>query len=179
MKCAKRSGKFVDGSIGRLLQRQVDRNLRVQARELMVTAQIVEKHLRLTHDGALLALNAAIEKAKEMDVPQCISIVDDGGNLLAFVRMDGARFLSIQSSLNKAVTAASLRRPTGRQDPKHEIKLAVTTGGRNINLLGGVPVIVESRCIGAIGVGSGTGEQDEEVALAAVASIPGAICEFP
>ena len=46
--------------------------------------------LKLTHEGALKALNAAIAKAQEIGVPQNITIVDDGGNLLAFVRMDGA-----------------------------------------------------------------------------------------
>ena len=48
---------------------------------------------RLTHAGALIALNAAVAKAEAMGVPQNISIVDEGGNLLAFVRMDGAKLI--------------------------------------------------------------------------------------
>jgi len=55
-------------------------------------------HLKLTHEGALKILRAAIEKAREMKQPQCITITDDGGHLLAFVRMDGAKVLSIDSS---------------------------------------------------------------------------------
>ena len=43
--------------------------------------------LKLTHEGALKALTAAIAKAQEIGVPQNITIVDDGGNMLAFVRM--------------------------------------------------------------------------------------------
>ncbi len=70
--------------------------------------------LKLTHDGALKALAGAIAKAEELNAPQNISIVDDGGNLLAFVRMDGAKLLSRETSMSKAITAASHRQPTSR-----------------------------------------------------------------
>src|SRR5204863_110492 len=77
------------------------------------TMSAVAKHLRLTHHGAIRLVQAAIAKAEAMGVPQCIAVVDDGGHLLAFGRMDGAKFLSIDSSTRKAVTAASSRAPTG------------------------------------------------------------------
>ena len=64
-------------------------------------------HSKLTHGGALKLLQAAIAKAQQMGVPQCIAVVDDGGNMLAFVRMDGSRVLSIDSSTRKAMTAAT------------------------------------------------------------------------
>jgi glc operon protein GlcG len=131
-------------------------------------------HLKLTHDGALKMLRAAVAKALEMKQPQCISITDDGGHLLAFVRMDGAKVLSIDSSLKKAMTAASSRVPTGQAHASVETKLALATRGKLTNLLGGVPIVVEGHVIGAIGVGSGTGEQDLEVAKAALAALPGA-----
>ena len=131
-------------------------------------------HLKLTHDGALKMLRAAVAKALEMKQPQCISITDDGGHLLAFVRMDGAKVLSIDSSLKKAMTAASSRVPTGQTHASVETKLALATRGKLTNLLGGVPIVVEGHVIGAIGVGSGTGEQDLEVAKAALAALPGA-----
>lgn len=131
-------------------------------------------HLKLTHGGVLKMLHAGIEKALEMKQPQCITIVDDGGHLLAFVRMDGARVLSIDSSRKKAMTAASSRVPSGGISPENEIKLALATDGKTTNLLGGVPVVVDGHVIGAVGVGSGTGEQDLEVAKAAIAALPGA-----
>ena len=56
---------------------------------------------RLTHEGALRVLRAGIEKAREMGVPQCIAVTDAAGRLLAFVRMDGAKFLSIRTSIRK------------------------------------------------------------------------------
>jgi uncharacterized protein GlcG (DUF336 family) len=131
-------------------------------------------HLKLTHEGALKMLRAGIEKAAAMKQPQCISIVDDGGHLLAFVRMDGAKVLSIDSSKKKAMTAASSRAPSGGTHAANEIKLALATDGKLTNLLGGVPVVVNGHVIGAVGVGSGTGEQDLEVAKAAIAALPDA-----
>ena len=131
-------------------------------------------HLKLTHEGALKMLGAGVAKALEMKQPQCISVTDDGGHLLAFVRMDGAKVLSIDSSLKKAMTAASSRVPSGQAHASVETKLGLATRGKLTNLLGGVPIVVDGHVIGAIGVGSGTGEQDLEVAKAAIAALPGA-----
>jgi len=128
-------------------------------------------HSKLTHAGALKLIEAGIAKAQAMGQPQCIAVVDDGGNMLAFVRMDGAKFLSATSALNKARTAASTRAPTGNAHAEVEVKLAIATDGGFTNLKGGVPVILNGHCVGAIGVGSGTGEQDAEVARAALAAI--------
>ncbi|HEX9463841.1 MAG TPA: heme-binding protein [Alphaproteobacteria bacterium] len=131
-------------------------------------------HLRLTCAGAQKILSAAMAKAAAMKIPQCISVVDDGGNLLAFARMDGARVLSIDSSNAKARTAASSRLPTGQIDDTLGIKLAVAAQGRFLNLPGGLPIVVDGHVIGGIGVGSGTGEQDTEVAKAGIAALAGA-----
>ena len=130
--------------------------------------------LKLTSEGAMKLLNAAMAKAKEMGVPQCISVVDRGGHLLAFARMDGAFTQSIDTSLMKAMTAASYGIPTGDIAAGIDLKLAIATRGKRINLPGGLPVIVDGHVIGGIGVGSGTGEQDRQVANAALAALPGA-----
>jgi glc operon protein GlcG len=132
------------------------------------------RHLKLTHQGALQLLNAALEKAAAMKQPQCIAVVDDGCNLLAFIRMDGAKVLSEKSSIHKAMTAASSRVPTGNTPADVEAKLALATGGMVTNLKGGLPIIVDGQLIGGIGVGSGTGEQDREVANHALGDFPGA-----
>jgi len=76
---------------------------------------------KLTHAGALKMLNAGIAKALEMKQPQCITITDDGGHLMAFVRMDGAKVLSIDSSRKKAMSAASARAPSGQAHAAVEI----------------------------------------------------------
>ena len=68
---------------------------------------------KLTFEGAQKLLAAAIAKAQEMNVPQCICIVDAGGHLLTMARMDGAFALSIETALRKAQTAAAYGMPTG------------------------------------------------------------------
>lgn len=128
----------------------------------------------LSYDGAQRMLAAAIAKAAEMNVPQCISVVDAGGHLLAFARMDGAFAMSFDTSLMKAKTAASYGEPTGNIIAGVDIKLAIATRGKRINLPGGLPVVIDGRVVGAVGVGSGTGEQDREVAAAALKAIPAA-----
>jgi|SRR5437016_12972664 glc operon protein GlcG len=130
--------------------------------------------LKLTLAGAMKLLQAAIAKAAEIGVPECISIVDPGGHLLAFARMDGAFVQSIDSSLMKAMTAASYGEPTGNIAAGIDLKLAIATQGKRINLPGGLPIIVDGHVIGGIGVGSGTGEQDRIVAEAALGALPGA-----
>lgn len=134
----------------------------------------VAKHLRLTQAGAMTMIEAGVKKAVTMGKPQCIAVVDEGGNLLAFTRMDGAKILSIESSIRKAATAASSRGPTGGIQGDLEFRLAHATSGRLVNLKGGLPVTVEGVTIGGIGVGSQTGEEDLEVAKAGVAAIEGA-----
>jgi glc operon protein GlcG len=130
--------------------------------------------MKLTFEGAQKLLSAAIAKAKEMNQPQCICVVDSGGHLLTMGRMDGAFAMSIETALRKAKTAAAYGIPTGGITPALELKLAIGTDGQRVNLFGGLPVIVDGHVIGAIGVGSGTGEQDREVAAAALGAIAGA-----
>ena len=136
----------------------------------VVTAktETVARHLRLTCEGATRVVAAGMEKAAQMGKPQCIAVVDDGGNLLAFSRMDGAKILSIESAIRKATTAASSRGPTGGIQGELEFRLAHATSGRLVNLKGGLPIIVEGITIGGIGVGSQTGEEDLEVAKSAL-----------
>lgn len=133
----------------------------------------VKPSIRLTYEGARVALAAAVAKAEEIGVPQCIAIVDEGGRLMAFARMDGAKFISITTSQTKAGTSASHRMPTSKFNPNDETRLAFASQSQLTNLKGGLPIIIDGVCVGAVGVGSGTGEQDLEVARAAVAALGG------
>jgi uncharacterized protein GlcG (DUF336 family) len=89
--------------------------------------------------------------------------------------MDGAKVLSSDSSIRKAITAASSRGETGGVAAENELKLAIVTQGKLVNLKGGVPIVIDGHLVGAIGVGSGTGEQDLEVARAGRAALKGAV----
>lgn len=125
----------------------------------------------LTHKGVMAALQAAIAKAEEMGVPQDIVIVDASGETLAKFRMDGAKFTSMHTATSKAVTAASINAPTGAMTPEIGMTLGIATQGRVTYLKGGLPIRFGGLLAGAIGVGSGTGDQDVEVGRAALAAI--------
>ena len=134
---------------------------------------------KLSDAGVMNALQASIARARKLEAPVTISICDVGGGLLAAYRMEGSFLLSVESSLNKAVTAAAIRKLTGDFDDTIAIKLGLATNGRQANgLKGGVPIIVEGHCIGGIGAGSATGDQDREIAMAGLAAIDGARTEF-
>src|SRR3954464_16015956 len=96
--------------------------------------------LKLTIDGAMKLLSAAVAKARDMGVPQCICIVDTGGHLLTLARLDGAFALSVDTALRKAQTAAAYGIRTGDIAAGIDIKLAIATEGRPVNLPGGMPV---------------------------------------
>ncbi|MEK9833214.1 MAG: heme-binding protein [Rhodospirillaceae bacterium] len=131
-------------------------------------------HAKLTNVGARRIIRAAAAKAEEIGQPQCIAVVDDGGHLLAFMRMDGAFALSTDTAIAKAVTAAIYRAPTGEMADGPDIRLAIATQGKRINLPGGLPIIVDGQCVGGVGIGSGTGEQDRICANAGLAAFEGA-----
>lgn len=127
--------------------------------------------LKLTHEAALRLLRHAADAAAAMGVPQVIAVVDDGCNLLGFLRMDGSRVLSVESAQRKAMTAATTGQPTGGMATDLEVRLALATSGRMTNLKGGLPIIVDGQVVGGIGVGSGTGNQDVEIAAAALRAV--------
>ena len=129
---------------------------------------MLNQRTELTDASALLMLEAARKHATSIDVPQNIAIVDAGGRLLAFCRMQGAKFHSIETSMAKALTAASISAPTGGAPSEFGMLLGQATNGQFTNLKGGLPVMVNGQLAGAIGVGSGKPEEDIAVAQAAI-----------
>jgi glc operon protein GlcG len=143
------------------------------------SALVVRNQVRLTLAGARRIIEGAEAKAVAMGLKMNIAIVDDGGNLLAFERMDGARPASVYTAMTKATTAATMRQPTGPlkapgsdvPDPLLNLSLqnaAAASGGKVTTLYGGVPIVVDGQVIGGVGVGGGTGEQDATVARAGI-----------
>jgi len=128
----------------------------------------------ITLERAQHAVQAAVAEAQKRGWKLNVAVLDSGANLVGFARMDGAFTQSIDTSLMKAKTAASYGIPTGDIAAGIDLKLAIATRGKRINLPGGLPIIVDGHVIGGIGVGSGTGEQDKQVANAALAALPGA-----
>jgi glc operon protein GlcG len=127
--------------------------------------------------GAEVIVRAARQTAEAMKLKVNIAVVDDGGHLLAFARMDGARPASGYTAMTKAVTAATFRQETGPLPPNGEPDVllnlslqnaAGASGGKLTTLKGGVPIVIEGQVIGAVGVGGATGEQDAEIARAGI-----------
>ena len=127
--------------------------------------------ISLTHDGALKAVAAGAARAVTMGVPQCLVVVDASGQTLASLRMDGARFLSLRTAQAKARTAASINAATGGMASEAALSAGIASQGAVTNLPGGLPIRFGGRLAGGIGVGSGTGEQDFDVARAALTAI--------
>ncbi len=125
----------------------------------------------LSDEGVIALLTAAIGEAAAMGQPQCIAIVDVSGVTLASFRMRGSRFLSLKSALAKARTAASIGGPSHSVPEHAKLLLAAATQGEVTGLRGGLPIRMSGTLVGGIGVGSGSGEQDEAVTLVALKAI--------
>jgi uncharacterized protein GlcG (DUF336 family) len=123
-------------------------------------------------------VEAAERKAEEIGVPMNIAVVDRGGNLVAFERMDDAWLASTDIAIDKAFTAVSLDMPTGdladpTQPGESLYGLNTTNDGRLVVFGGGIPLEQGGEIVGAIGVSGGSVDQDVEVARAGVDAFPG------
>ena len=127
----------------------------------------------LSLERATVAINAAIAEAKKHEWKLNVAVVDSGGNLVAFQRMDGAQLASIPISEHKARAAVTFRRETKAWEN------AIQTNGFNyvmtldgvIASRGGIPLVEGGRIVGGIGCSGGTGSQDEAACKAGVAAL--------
>ena len=124
-------------------------------------------------ERATVVINAAVAEAKKHDWKLNVAVVDSGGNLVAFQRMDGAQLASIQISEHKARAAVTYRRETKAWENAIQTNGAhyVMTLDGIIGSRGGIPLIESGRMVGAIGCSGGTGSQDEVACKAGVAAL--------
>lgn len=122
----------------------------------------------LTRDDAMAIIGAAEAEASKNCWAVSIAVCDAGGHLLAFVRLNGANLVSAQISQAKAHTAALMRRETkGVEDMVNQGRVAFLSAPGVQGLLeGGVPVLVNGKCVGAVGVSGVQSVQDAQVAKA-------------
>jgi len=138
---------------------------------------ITRNHPKLTLEGARAVMAAAQRRAKEIERPMNIAIVDASANLLVFERMDGAKLSSIRIAMVKAQSSAVRAAPTGPSMSGDEVNLllsaalAVASPGEHTPIRGGVPLMVDGQVVGAIGVSAGTEDQDVDVARAGAAAL--------
>lgn len=132
----------------------------------------------LTAEQVQAALKAGIAKAKELNSPSSIAVIDAGRNLVGFLRMDGALLASIEISQGKAYTARSLNMKTG------DVTQYVQPGGPFYGMEtshrqplvvfgGGVPVTRNGQVVGAVGVAGGMIPDDEAVAETVAGALAG------
>jgi uncharacterized protein GlcG (DUF336 family) len=126
----------------------------------------------LTLEAARRVAAAAEREARRNDWAVSIAVVDDAGHLLLFERMDDAKLVAIDIAVRKARTAVYFKAPTRALE-------AEVAGGRTallpidgfMPLEGGVPLVVDGKVVGAIGVSGVTGQQDGQCATAGAAAL--------
>jgi uncharacterized protein GlcG (DUF336 family) len=131
----------------------------------------------LTLDEAMSLCTAARDATYELgSPPMSFAVMDPGGHLLAFTRMDGAPWVSADVALGKAWTSAAYGVPSAAQKekmapmPNFAAAITTMTHGRFTPQTGAVPIYRDGTLLGALGASGGTGEQDEEACARAVSA---------
>ncbi len=129
----------------------------------------------ITLDEANRVIEAAIAKANEQETKMSIAVVDGGGRLVSFARMDDAIWAGVYGSHGKAIASAAFKRPSGffQDMADRPIFQGIKAGEGDHMILsqGAVPIEKDGEVIGAVGVGGGTGQQDEDCAAAGAAAV--------
>jgi len=129
----------------------------------------------VTLEEARKVIGAAEKKAVAIGQPMNVAVADEGGNLVAHVRMDGAWMGSIDISIKKAFTARAFDIATKDLAPLAQpgrdfFGINTSNDGRIMIFAGGIPLKRGGKVVGAVGVSGGSGEQDQAVAEAGAAA---------
>ncbi len=131
--------------------------------------------MAITMAEANRILEGAIAHAQEINIKMSVAVCDAGGRLVAFSRMDGAIWAGVYGSQGKAVASAAFGRPSGVMQERAEQPtpkgIAIAEGGHMIMGQGGVPIIRNGVVEGAVGVGGGTSQEDEDCSNAGIAKL--------
>ncbi|WP_066173874.1 GlcG/HbpS family heme-binding protein [Bacillus marinisedimentorum] len=140
----------------------------------------MKKALKLELEEAKHMIEAAKTKSEEINVLETIAIADEGGNIIALERMNGARITGPEIAIAKAYTAAGHKRsthlfnkePNGPVLPGNEaFGIQHMLPGKFAVFVGGFPIVVNGEVIGGIGVSGGNGEQDIAVGTAGLKAL--------
>jgi glc operon protein GlcG len=118
---------------------------------------------------------AAIDEARQQGVNIAVSVVDLGGHLVSFARMDAVTYMAAEVTRRKALTACNFRMPNDvlqaicQNQPVIAADLAKNA---DICLLGGgLPISIDSQCVGGLGIGGASSEIDRAIAEKAIAAL--------
>jgi uncharacterized protein GlcG (DUF336 family) len=121
----------------------------------------------LSFEDARMVATACLEAARQHDAEVSVAVVDDAGVLLHFSRMDGARAYTVELASRKARSSASVGVPTSVIEA---MALERPSSSRKPNAgRGGVPLLHEGHCAGAVGISGAKPEIDEIIAQAGIA----------
>lgn len=137
--------------------------------------RLVEPTVALTSDAALAAVSAAVKAAEGHGVRINAAVVDAGGNLMAFLRCPGAFLHSINIAIDKAYTAASFGFASGDWakvlEGEDEVRQGLRQVPRLVMIGGGLPIVVDGRTVGGIGVSGASERQDMDCARAGLTAL--------
>lgn len=123
----------------------------------------------LLKEAVFQILQRVIKKADELNININVAVVNDGGNLVGFLKMDGAPLMGGEIAINKAYTAVGFGIPTSEWYPKlvknPPLQNGIVHTPRMVPFGGGVPIYLEGHLVGGVGVSGGTADQDEACAL--------------
>lgn len=126
----------------------------------------------LTLGTAKKAVEAAEKEAGRRGATVVIAVVDDGGQLILLERLDDTQVASVEVGIGKARTAAIFRRPSKVfEDQIRDGRVAALALPGATPLQGGIPIIIDGKVVGAIGVSGNTPQEDEEIAIAGASAI--------
>ena len=112
--------------------------------------------------------SAALAEAKRNNWMVAVAILDDGGHLLHFARMDGASPASARIAVAKGRTAAESRRASGTWQERIKSRPELMQMPGILPVQGGVPIVAEGTCVGAVGVSGVQSHEDEQIAQAGI-----------
>jgi uncharacterized protein GlcG (DUF336 family) len=125
----------------------------------------------LTSPDVKKMMEACLAEAEKNKWNVAVSIVDEGGYLLHFHRMDGVAPISAEVSLGKARTSALTKRPSKFFEDRVKDRPAFAGFPAGILIQGGLPILHQNECVGAIGVSGVQSHEDEQVAQAGVKAL--------
>jgi glc operon protein GlcG len=156
------------------------RSILVGALVLALTAVRVSAQLPnpygppITGDTAKKAAAAALAEARKNSWNMAVAVVDPAGDLVYFEKLDGTQAASVTIAVEKARASARFKRPT------KQLQDTVAAGGEGLRILGlpgavpvdgGVPILIDGKIVGAIGMSGGTSAQDGQCAAAGAAAV--------
>ena len=122
----------------------------------------------LTLDDCRRISEAAEAEARKNKWNVCIAILDDGGHLLHLARMDGASPANARIAIEKGRTAAESRRSTAAWQERIKARPELLRMPGITPIQGGLPIVVEGTCIGAVGISGVQSHEDEQIAKAGI-----------